>query len=187
MLLYIVLEILLWNLFCRLAVSPAWWGAWDLNGQFPGQSGTKDSSRKCGLLGQWAGDSVSVVSCCARCCSCLVTQAYFIPLFVLFYLPNSEGLWKNHMLCSLGFTDFSWLNFQHCSFLLEFHLAKLCLTSFVVHAWIGGLFDVTVPVLSEAENSCGNWIFITGSNSLGHQILCSQYVSDLLLYFSGKP
>lgn len=177
MLLYIILEILIWNLFCRLAVNPAWWGAWDLNGQFPGQSGTNDSSRQCGLLGKWAGDSVSVVSCCALSRSCLVTQAYFVPLFVLFYLPNSEGLWRNHMLCSLGVTDFSWLNFQHCYFLL---------TSFIVHAWIAGLFDVTLPILSEAENSCRNWIFITGSNSVGHQILCSRYVSDLLLIILRK-
>lgn len=61
---------------------------------------------------------VSVVSCCALSCSCLVTQAYFIPLFVLFYLLklNSEDCWRDHML--LGVIDFSWLNVQHCSFLL---------------------------------------------------------------------
>lgn len=51
----------------------------------------------------------SVVSCCALSCSCLVMQAYFIPLLVLFNLPklNSEEQWRNHMLCSLGVTDFS--------------------------------------------------------------------------------
>lgn len=156
-LLYIILEILIWNPFCSLAFSPAWWGAWNLNGQFPGQSGTKDSSGQYGLLGQWAGDSVSVVSCCAQSCSCLVTQAYLVPLFILFYLPklNSEEHWRNHMFCSLGVTVFSWLNFQHCSFLLVLHLAKLYPTSFIVHAWITGLFGVTVPTLSEAEIHMG--------------------------------
>lgn len=169
--------------FCRLPVSPPWWEAWDVNGQFPGQSWTKDSFRQYGLLGQRAADSDLVVSCCALSCSCLVTGAYIIPLFVLFNLPkhNSEEHWRNHMLCSLEVTDFLWLNFQRCSFLLVLHPAKLYLTSFIVHTWITGLFHVTVPMLSEAENYCGNWLFITGSNSSGHQILYSQYVSDLLL------
>lgn len=47
-----------------------------------------------GLLGQWAGDFVSLVSCCALFCSCLVRQTYFIPLFVLFHPKlNSAQHW----------------------------------------------------------------------------------------------
>lgn len=94
---------------------------------------------------------VSVVSCCALSCSCLVTQAYFIPLFVLFYLlkRNSEDCWREHML--LGVIDFSWLNVQHCSFLLVLCLAKLYLTSFIVHTRITRLLAVIVPMLSEAK------------------------------------
>lgn len=67
------------------------------------------------------------------------------------------------------------------------HLAKLYLTYLTVHAQSTGLFNVAVPMLSEAETLVGIRPFITGSNFLGHQILCSQYVSDLLPVAPRKP